>query len=60
MCGEIPVEKRDVPPPRESAFASPGCRPSVVLESGETYIRYSLLFLHKAGRSLGAYSGKRG
>ena len=38
-----------------SAFASTGCCSSSVLESGETYMRYSLLFLDKAGCLLGAY-----
>lgn len=39
---------------RGSAFASPGCCPSVVLRSGETYVRCSLLFPGKAGCLSGA------
>lgn len=50
-CGEMGCAA-----PWESAFASPCCRPGVMLESGETYVRYSLLFfLDKAECLLGAY-----
>lgn len=48
MCGEVPVEKWDALL-LGSAFAYPGGCPGVHLESGETYVRNSLLFLDKAG-----------